>query len=709
MDAVFPITQRNGEEFHTLSDFKQLFKEVKSGRYILSQGHGWHSGVHLTSKILPYGKGLRPIQAMLSGKIVAYRINPDYQISVYQEQELSFSNNFVLIEHTAKNPDQKKEDDFYFYSLYMHLAPPSDIGANSSVTTRYKLLTGRNVRTFKLDSEPERNKHESTISLPADSVFEYLYAEEKTTKPYAINSKTYNTIKCRVISVGNNANPTQKSLQGKTVWFASGLNSPFDILDNPKVVSKEPMNEPKWMSHSLAQIRDGSVQVISTTNINNTPIPPEAIISIEAGDDIGYMGLHEYSQDTHATKQEDNRVHIEVFSVKQPPEFFLKSLGPKNAESNGFTLIDGSSSSGALDDSNLLFKEIAGQITQATQDGTKIDFSSYTPKELKVYLNTKQEKFEKLIVKHASEWHDKSNSHMFNSIVEAGRKILEDKLITRFISRDEYDSSDYKKLVLEAHDKLVDHEKERIDKFAWMQDASELNIPKEIWHFWPFCFKRKQNLINVNDFINMYKQKFPALRKPFIFSSKSEQNLRELLITFNNYYKSCPQNYNKYKLSYMLATAQHESYHFLSGEYFSLKPEIGTKSYFNKYDPVLADNEEHKNRAKRNGNINEGDGYKYRGRGYVHLTWENNYQRAKNKFKIDFIKNPDLAMTLENAVNIMIWGMDEGIFTGKKLTDYITGDKKDYKEARKVINGLDAAELISKYAAEFENILEKTT
>ncbi|MGF1907770.1 pesticin C-terminus-like muramidase, partial [Aliivibrio salmonicida] len=373
--------------------------------------------------------------------------------------------------------------------LYMHLAPPSDIGANASVTTRYKLLTGRNVRTFKLDSEPERNKHESTISLPADSVFEYLYAEEKTTKPYTINSKTYNTIKCRVISVGNNANTKQKSLQGKTVWFASGLNSPFDILENPKVVSKEPMSEPKWMSHSLAQIRDGSVQVISTTNTNNTPIPPEAMISIEAGDDIGYMGLHEYSQDTHATKKEDNRVHIEVFSVKQPPEFFLKSLGPKNAESNGFTLIDGSSSSGALDDSNLLFKEIAEQITQATQDGTKIDFSSYTPKELKVYLNTKQEKFEKLIVKHASEWHDKSNSHMFNSIVEAGRKILEDKLITRFISRDEYDSSDYKKLVLEAHDKLVDHEKERIDKFAWMQDASELNIPKEIWHFWPFTFK----------------------------------------------------------------------------------------------------------------------------------------------------------------------------------------------------------------------------
>lgn len=31
MDAVFPITQRNGEPYHTLSDFTKLFDQVKSG------------------------------------------------------------------------------------------------------------------------------------------------------------------------------------------------------------------------------------------------------------------------------------------------------------------------------------------------------------------------------------------------------------------------------------------------------------------------------------------------------------------------------------------------------------------------------------------------------------------------------------------------------------------------------------------------------
>ncbi|MUK28837.1 hypothetical protein GNP44_01830 [Aliivibrio fischeri] len=503
MDAVFPITQRNGEVFHTLSDFKQLFESVKNGRYILSQGNGWHSGVHLTTKMVPWGKGIRPIQAMLSGNIVAYRINSEYLKSTYQEQELSFSNNFVLVEHIAKSPNSNEVADFHFYSLYMHLAPPCDIGANSSVTTRYRLLKARNVRTFKFDAEPERSKKNKTITLPTDSVLEYLYADENQTKPYTIGSKTYHNIKCRVISLGNNTDKEVNSLKGKMVWFASGLNSPFDILNNPEIVSKEPMSEPEWMSHPLAQIRDGSVQVIKVAKTDHSPLS-KAIIPIKAGDDIGYMGLHEYSQDTHATKKEDNRVHIEIFSIDQPPEFFLKSIGAKNATMSGFTLIDGSSSSGALDESNTFFQEIASKVTEENKDGTKIDFSTYTPKNLKAYLNTKQEKFEKLIVKHPSEWYDQSDMHMFNAVIETGRKLLEDKLIMRFMSKEEYEKSDYKKLVLEAHDKLVDHEKERIDKLAWIQEASKLEIPKTLWHFWPFTFKSKNCPIHPTCIVKNY-------------------------------------------------------------------------------------------------------------------------------------------------------------------------------------------------------------
>ena len=49
MVAVFSIAQREGDAYHTLSDFTKLFDQAKSGRYLIGQGYGWHSGVHLTS------------------------------------------------------------------------------------------------------------------------------------------------------------------------------------------------------------------------------------------------------------------------------------------------------------------------------------------------------------------------------------------------------------------------------------------------------------------------------------------------------------------------------------------------------------------------------------------------------------------------------------------------------------------------------------
>ncbi|WP_204350631.1 glycoside hydrolase family 19 protein [Klebsiella variicola] len=88
-------------------------------------------------------------------------------------------------------------------------------------------------------------------------------------------------------------------------------------------------------------------------------------------------------------------------------------------------------------------------------------------------------------------------------------------------------------------------------------------------------------------------------------------------------------------------------------------------SYFNKYDPVLAATQELKDKAIANGNTQQGDGYKYRGRGCVHLTWKNNYKKAKDKFGIDYVNQPELAADFKHAVPIMIWGMEVGIFTGK--------------------------------------------
>lgn len=74
---------------------------------------------------------------------------------------------------------------------------------------------------------------------------------------------------------------------------------------------------------------------------------------------------------------------------------------------------------------------------------------------------------------------------------------------------------------------------------------------------------------------------------------------------------------------------------------------------------------------------------------------------------IDLVSNPDLALKPDIAYRIMLIGMNKGLFTGKKLSDYITDKNADYINARKIINGNDRAELIAGYATDFENLLKK--
>lgn len=95
----------------------------------------------------------------------------------------------------------------------------------------------------------------------------------------------------------------------------------------------------------------------------------------------------------------------------------------------------------------------------------------------------------------------------------------------------------------------------------------------------------------------------------------------------------------------------------------------------------------------------------YYGRGYVQITWKRNYKLLGSKIGVDLVNSPDLALKPEVAFKILIVGMSQGLFTGKKLSDYIYGVKKDYEGARKVINGTDKKDLIAGYAEAFEDML----
>jgi len=98
----------------------------------------------------------------------------------------------------------------------------------------------------------------------------------------------------------------------------------------------------------------------------------------------------------------------------------------------------------------------------------------------------------------------------------------------------------------------------------------------------------------------------------------------------------------------------------------------------------------------------------YYGRGYVQLTWEHNYAKMGKLLKNRLLYTPSLALHPAVAYKIMSLGMRLGIFTGKKLADYIHGSKRDYVNARRIINGLDRAQTIAGYAVKLERILRRS-
>lgn len=93
------------------------------------------------------------------------------------------------------------------------------------------------------------------------------------------------------------------------------------------------------------------------------------------------------------------------------------------------------------------------------------------------------------------------------------------------------------------------------------------------------------------------------------------------------------------------------------------------------------------------------------GRGFVQLTWERNYIRAGKELGLDLTTNPDVVMAQRISYQILLRGSSEGWFTEKKLSDYIRPGNIDYRNARRVINGTDKAELIAGYARKFEAAL----
>lgn len=111
-------------------------------------------------------------------------------------------------------------------------------------------------------------------------------------------------------------------------------------------------------------------------------------------------------------------------------------------------------------------------------------------------------------------------------------------------------------------------------------------------------------------------------------------------------------------------------------------------------------------RGRKYGRPDSKTGQTYYGRGHVQLTWYDNYKFVGKEMGIDLVNNPDKAMIPEVAATILYRGCIEGWFTGKKLADYITDKSCNYRQCRRIVNGMDKAALIAGYAKKFAKAIE---
>jgi len=109
--------------------------------------------------------------------------------------------------------------------------------------------------------------------------------------------------------------------------------------------------------------------------------------------------------------------------------------------------------------------------------------------------------------------------------------------------------------------------------------------------------------------------------------------------------------------------------------------------------------------GKKMGNTEEGDGYKYRGRGYIQITGKNNYKSYSSVAGVDLLKNPDALLQPDIAAKV--------------AAEYIkrTGGKKglefaNQQEANRAITqaiGGSKLNLDKGYGAELLNKVEKNS
>lgn len=762
MKICFPARKKGGKDYTSVDEIMTQVLSEPHGCWLAGSNLLWHGGLHISTVTAPDSvltaetvDTAVPLQFMAGGEVVAWRLNRDYLTSQYNGQRLQYSSTFVLVKSVCQPDPQDSKTWLEFYSLYMGLAPLSAFpaaacwrvtdrggglrkrvysgaekdGQKAPVPGRGLLKKGARVAiikqaAFELDGESQPFGLAKVLNKkgePAGAPFwvslnpEYMkqedteYAHLPAWMQQAVKQGTFDEVvkpaaKTEVAAgdaVGFLAEDIDPVGMGKveTSHFAhiEVLSNDARLpafLDNPGKITTGKQYIRLHSGKSLYQKNGtgeaGTFRAMSCVIVKDSGkiLPVEKCNPLK--DDQGKT-WYEISPGNWMSESDVDVLHqydLQALGFSALAEVQTADMSASLREGWMKSLLNRLSE--MVDrDRGIQHQQVSDYYKKAVSNIDTDGDGELSAEELFYAVHHPEMEIRniaaRMVVKHDSEWFGGSSHHKWEVYFQ-----------------------DYDLLRMK-------YAKQWRDDMEWMSKVEGFEKGEPVWHMHPVIFLDAlgdpKGLINIDAFISLYEKEHTSFAPMTVaLSAASKSNLRKLLLSLNDFYSSNTEyKPNLYKLAYMLATTRHETYHYITAEFFSEKPEIGGVSYFNKYDPVLANTQKRKERAVKNGNTVQGDGFKYRGRGCVHLTWKNNYQKAQDKFGVNFVSTPDLAGDFKYAVPIMVWGMEEGMFSGKALTNYISSSDINYTGARYVINGQDQAPLIASYAKRFETILEKTS
>lgn len=155
-------------------------------------------------------------------------------------------------------------------------------------------------------------------------------------------------------------------------------------------------------------------------------------------------------------------------------------------------------------------------------------------------------------------------------------------------------------------------------------------------------------------------------------------------------YKSLLEQYGintPLRIAHFMAQIEHESGLKPISENLNYSSQ-GLSKTFKKYFPTIELANKYQRQPEKianrvyanrmgNGDEKSGEGWKYRGRGFIQITGKENYFRLLNDTDIDFLKNPDLLLQEANAMISALWFWKiKGLNKFADLDDILTITKR---------------------------------